>query len=405
MDLDIVIIQKRSNIMYFTLNDIKNLTEDKLTELLTNQVPESKLLDYKEKLPGVSKEEKIDFLGDVSSFANADGGNIIYGIKEERGVPVEINGVECSDPDKEIQKWENLIRDCTEPRLQGIVITPYKLPNGNYIFVFFIPKSFYPPHVIKIGTYWRFYSRSSASSYKIEVSELRSIFNLSSTVRERISNFRIERISKIKNRDLQIPISNEPKFIYHLIPISSFAMDTSIDLAKFEHGDFRHESFHGRRRFFNYEGFLIHNSEQGIAADWYMQIFRNGCIEIMNSRHHNIEKKIIYRNEFEKEIIKYFNFYFSIINYLGLNLPMVFFQSVLDIKGYKIGLNEEEKMREMLNRPFVQNDYLLPEIYIDEESLNNIPLTFKPLLDPIWNAAGHPQSPNYNDKGEWKIKE
>ena len=44
-------------------------------------------------------------------------------------------------------------------------------------------------------------------------------------------------------------------------------------------------------------------------------------------------------------------------------------------------------------------------ILIVGDSFINLPLTLKPLFDPIWNAAGHPQSPNYNDKGEWTVKE
>jgi len=58
----------------------------------------------------------------------------------------------------------------------------------------------------------------------------------------------------------------------------------------------------------------------------------------------------------------------------------------------------------MYNRTFIQNDLLLPEVYIDDNALANLPLALKPLFDPIWNAAGHPQSPNYNAKGEWNIK-
>jgi hypothetical protein len=62
-------------------------------------------------------------------------------------------------------------------------------------------------------------------------------------------------------------------------------------------------------------------------------------------------------------------------------------------------------MREMYNHTFVLNDLFLPEVYIDDAALEHLPLSLKPLFDPIWNAAGHPQSPNFNDKGEWNLKE
>lgn len=65
---------------------------------------------------------------------------------------------------------------------------------------------------------------------------------------------------------------------------------------------------------------------------------------------------------------------------------------------------EYEHMREMNNRPFDVNDLLLPGVFIDDVALENLSLSLKPLFDPIWNAAGHPQSPNFNTKGEWTVK-
>jgi hypothetical protein len=254
-------------------------------------VPESKTLDYKEQLPDNSDEHKKEFLADVSSFANADGGNLIYGIKEEKGIPVEIKGVEIENPDREIQRFENLIRDCLEPRIQGTVISHFKLSNEKYIIIFYIPKSFNPPHVVKIKTHWRFYSRNSNGKYALEVSELRSVITLASSIRDRIRDFRLERISRIKNRDLQIPITDEPKFIYHLIPLSSFAADTSINLAKFELADLRSDLFYNLSKIYNYEGILIHNYQKGYNATMYIQIFRNGVIEVYSSYLHKASKK------------------------------------------------------------------------------------------------------------------
>ena len=74
--------------MYFSLNEIIKLTEENINDLKNNQIPESKTLDYKEQLPYNAYEDKKEFLADVSSFSNADGGNIIYGIKEEKGIPI-----------------------------------------------------------------------------------------------------------------------------------------------------------------------------------------------------------------------------------------------------------------------------------------------------------------------------
>ncbi len=391
--------------MYISLNELNSLTIDHIKKLLENKIPEGKLIDYKEKLSTSTYDEKKEFLADVSSFANAGGGNLIYGIQEESGIPIDIPGFEVDNVDSEILKLENLIRDCTEQRIQGVAIKSLTIVSNKVVFVIYIPKSFNPPHVVKIGSHWRFYSRNSAGKYPLEVSELKSIISLSTSVQERIRNFRIERISKIKNKDLEIPISDEPKFIYHIIPISSFAMEASINLAKFEHANFRYNLFYDLPKVFNYDGILIHNHKDNYDASMYIQIFRNGAIEVYASYLHNVSKKVIHRNGFEKELIENIPKYISIINFFELTSPYIIFFSILDIKDYEIKLYEYEHMKEMQNRAFTQNDLLLPEIFIEDDVITNLPLKLKPFFDPIWNAAGHPQSPNFNAQGEWSIKQ
>ena len=72
---------------------LESVEESDLQNLRKNQVAESKILDYKETLPGNSDTDKKEFLFDVSSFANAAGGDLVYGIKEEDGVPVHLSSV------------------------------------------------------------------------------------------------------------------------------------------------------------------------------------------------------------------------------------------------------------------------------------------------------------------------
>ena len=45
---------------------------------------ESRYLDYKERLPGDSDEDKRELLADVTAFANTAGGDLLYGVRERR---------------------------------------------------------------------------------------------------------------------------------------------------------------------------------------------------------------------------------------------------------------------------------------------------------------------------------
>ena len=55
-----------------------------LERLKADSVREDRQLEYKEILPGGSDEEKREFLSDVTAFANAAGGDLIYGVRERR---------------------------------------------------------------------------------------------------------------------------------------------------------------------------------------------------------------------------------------------------------------------------------------------------------------------------------
>ena len=59
------------------------LTENDLLALIANKEAEGKTLDYKRNLVGRSETEKKEFLFDVSSFANTQGGHLVFGMEEK----------------------------------------------------------------------------------------------------------------------------------------------------------------------------------------------------------------------------------------------------------------------------------------------------------------------------------
>jgi predicted HTH transcriptional regulator len=63
--------------------DIDQITEEDLQVLIDNAVSESKIIEYKQLLPGKNDPDTKEFLADISSFANASGGDLIYGVVEE----------------------------------------------------------------------------------------------------------------------------------------------------------------------------------------------------------------------------------------------------------------------------------------------------------------------------------
>jgi len=174
-----------------------DINETDIRQLIEDQISERKTIEYKLTLPDNKYDSKKEFLADVSSFANAVGGHLLYGIKAENGIPVEITGVSNSDLDGEILRLENLLRDNIQARIQGVSVRAVNIESRNPVLVIRVPPSWLKPHVVNFQGHWRFYARNSAGKYPLDVLELKSAFLASSELGEKIRNFHINRISKV----------------------------------------------------------------------------------------------------------------------------------------------------------------------------------------------------------------
>jgi len=89
--------------------NLDQITEKDLQTLIDNSVLERKTIEYKQLLPSNSDSDKKEFLADVSSFANASGGDLIFGIvqNKETGVPEKLEGLDIKNPDQEVLRLDN----------------------------------------------------------------------------------------------------------------------------------------------------------------------------------------------------------------------------------------------------------------------------------------------------------
>src|SRR5262249_17227273 len=123
--------------------------------LVENKKAERRTLEYKAALPLGTDEAKREFLSDISSFANSAGGDILYGITDDRdendqatGRPREATGLAGVNETSEQLRLENVIRDGIDRRIAGIQIKPIPgFPNGPVILVR-VPRSWLAPHMV-----------------------------------------------------------------------------------------------------------------------------------------------------------------------------------------------------------------------------------------------------------------
>ena len=384
------------------------ITEEDLQSLIDNSVLESKTIEYKQSLPGNSDSDKKEFLADISSFANASGGDLIYGILEDRntGIPKRLEGLAIDNVDREILRLDSMIRDGIEPRIIGIAIEPVNLSNSKIALIFRIPKSWISPHRVSFkgrgqGT---FYLRSANGKSPMDVGELRIAFNLSETITERIRRFREDRISNIFANETPVPFCDTAKIVLHLIPIISFNPAQSYDIDKIASnpGKMMPMSCHGWNHRYNLDGFLTYSVSEEERSSSYVQLFKNGIIEAVEGLTldpHYTNGKLSIPIGYEGELIRSLPDYLSILKTLNVELPIFIFMTLVGVKGYSMTIDKRKCWIGEVHT--IDRDILLlPEIVIESYDVIAEDI-LRPCFDSIWNACGFSRSLNYDDTGEW----
>jgi len=100
--------------------DFDDIELSDIQALISQSVPEcGYTLEYKRELHLGRRQDKTEFLKDVSSFANFNGGNtiggdIIFGVAEENGVAKEIRPISCDNVDALKQQIDSILRNGIE---------------------------------------------------------------------------------------------------------------------------------------------------------------------------------------------------------------------------------------------------------------------------------------------------
>jgi hypothetical protein len=372
---------------------------------------ETKILELKSALPGDTREQRIEFLKDVSSLANTAGGDLILGVQQDKGTGriINIPGIDIGNVDQEILRLENILRDGLRPRILSKDILPIPWADSKIVLIIRIPQSSISPHRVVYGGHDKFYGRCSTGSYPLDVDELRVAFNYSQTVIEKIKEFRYERLARIIADDTPMPFEGGKKRIIHLIPVNSLSSFNQYDLTYFHKNmhDFRPLHAPSWDTQYNLEGIIsFYVPSVGGKCYSYIQIYRNGIIESVCPEY--IDDNIFYIGSFERDMVGdvrepgYLRYLLSILQKLGIPPNLLMFISFSGMKGIEVTgspqFDEFIRRRHILNRDLLS----LPELPIEQFDINPGKL-LRPFFNLIWNAWGHPFSPNYDKEGNWKL--
>jgi hypothetical protein len=390
--------------------DIEEREIKYLDRLSKTEQIETKILDFKLVLPGDTRDQRIEFLKDVSSFANAAGGELIIGVEQDKGTGriAKIPGIEIRNIDQEIQRLENILRDGLRPRILSKDILPISWADSKIVLLIRIPQSIMSPHRVIYGGHDKFYGRNSNGSYPLDIDELRMAFNYSQTVIGRIKEFRLERIAKIVANDTPIPFEEGPKRIIHVIPINSLSSLNQYDLSYFYDHMAEVPPLHWPSwdTQYNIDGIISFCAPSGAKCLSYMQIYRNGIIEAVCQE--EAGDNIFYIGSFERDMVGVgrepgnIKYLLSILQKMGVPPNVFIFIALSGLKGFRV---TSYKFSVFPSRPHVLDRDLLsfPELPIEQFDI--IPGKYlRPFFNLVWNAWGYPYSPNYDKEGNWRLQ-
>ncbi len=390
-----------------------------LESLVMSEVREDRTLDYKEKLPTNGRDDRKEFLADVTAFANAGGGDIVFGVIERRennrptGIPEAVTGLAGVNADAAVLQLESVIRDGVEPRISGL---HFKVVDGfpsGPVIVLRIPKSWSSPHMVKLGD-TRFYSRNNAGKYALDVAQIRSAFAFSEALPERVRRFREERIARIVAEETPIPLpSGHAKIVLHLLPIAALDPMTRIDTAPLRYQTEKLPPINpnGWDNRHNLDGFLVHSGHGNPQTPTtYLQIFRSGAIEAVESllleysnnhdRSSGAEpQNLVSSTLIEKILIVALQKFLKVEQDLGLEPPIFVMLSLVGVKGYKI---LSKWTHYDYTYRFDRDTLLLPDAVMESYD-DPADKLLQPAFDGMWQAAGYECCRHYKE-GRWSEK-
>ncbi len=380
------------------------ITPADLTRLVETKARETAVIDFKQAFALGSDEQKREFLFDVASFANADGGDLVYGVRAVDGVAEDIVGLDDFIADKELLRMEDLLRTGISPRLGGVGFQIVNAPNARPVLIVRVPRGLATPHLVKTGSWSKFYGRNSAGKYELDVTEIRRAFLASEGVFTRLRDFRLERLRRLLGNDVGVNYASPRRLVLHVIPVATLREEMNFTLPQLlaarkelarPFGD-----INGWGPRYNFDGILVESTAPDRTVLSSLQLFRNGAIEAVdaNSAQHWEDKPILPIYLIEKAIREGFPGLLDYLKNLGVPPPFVVGLSLLNVRGLTI--IRGPRFSHSGVTPIGQDHLILPEVTVQE-----MPVTadavFRPLFDLIWNACGYGRSFHYDDQGQW----
>jgi hypothetical protein len=388
---------------------LKEVVESDLLALVSAGVREGKSIEFKREINLFDEPARRKFFASIASFANTQGGDIVFGVEAKDGVAVAILPLPNFNPDADVIRLRDLIRAHIEPKVYGFDFQAVELKDGGSALVLRIPRTWIGAHMVTYGQDNRFYVRDNNGKRIMDVGEVRMAFSAPETLPERIRRLRLDRLSAITGGDTPLPLSTSAAVVFHIFPVKAFDSFYECDLDSLISAENKNQlylaplSCLSSRIVFDIDG-ILKNVEIGrTQCLGYTKLFRNGVLEVVDCTTVNEcpqrDKTLFAPFHYESKLNSKINEWLEAMSIAHIDPPAFVALSLIGMIGRMPYVGP---YFEVPGRRSIRHDPLLLQPVIIE-SLRVEPIkVLMPVFNRVWQACGAPRSISFDENGKWR---
>lgn len=383
---------------------LPQLTEEFFLRVCDEQWSETQTLEFKAVLPRGDEVARQEFRKDVCAMANADGGDLVFGISDVNGFANAVLAINDAGVDATKRRLQQILESKVEPRIHGIQFHACQIAAGGFVLVLRIPSSYEGPHRFGPATEHRFPIRNDSLTTDMTYEQLRNTFGREITLLEKAAQFRLRRVSRIVSGQTPRKLAAGVTMAMHIVPICGLAGRANVDVAGMaaNHDVLRIDPQYSGKRHANLDGVVMYPYDDPNGVDSYSQVFRDGCLEIVkNVQHdprHSDPSPWLVGQWVGDQLRGGLQIYAAAAPAMKIHGPIVVSISLMGTSGTTLTLGQRSATR----NPIFEDRLDIPEILIQDISeVLDLDKMTRPIMDVLYQCYGESRCNFYDDDGKW----
>lgn len=370
---------------------LEQINSSTFEEICDQRFSESSTIDFKQELTKNDDKGKNELAKDVCAMANADGGDLVYGIKEnpEGGTAESVCPLVGESPDDASRRLMQTLEAWVEPRITGLQLKHFPMTGGGFGVVLRVPPSFDGPHCVRNNSSRRFVLRNGTFTSDMTFEQLRRAFDRNASISAQAREFIASRLKLIEERRMTMPMEERPLAVVELVPLSGLTGRTAIDMKNVRFYDLSVWDGSAESRM-NLDGIGSYLGSNGLALA-QSQLFRNGSMEFITSGISPDNSNLIWATPALDFYTRALGTALKGAKRYEISGPALLTCAVMHVAGCKLELDRRSIFAgEPSDRPFL----IFPEIYIEDLSIEaDVDELLSDTKDVLYQAFGHTGAP------------